>query len=322
VATTKAVLSKLGGQPLKHSRTEKQARHLARQLGKFALLFLILDGRAGMTTRAAEVKPETVAAFEHYIAVSEARMDDDIRDRQFLIIDRLPDSQRKQAYGQLQQGQIYIEELQTQEDHHAIRIPNGLVHHWAGVIFIRNASLSETLAVMNDYEDEPSIYKPEIRKAKLIEQNGNQSKIYLQFYSKSIVTVVLNAYFDVVQTQMGSTRVQSVSHSTRIVEVMNPGAPDEHERTDGYDHGYMWRLSSYWRVEEKDGGIYLENESITLTRTVPALLGWLINPLTKSIPRDVLHDMLTDTQKAVVKAKTTSKEGKVSQGGPALRRSF
>jgi len=286
------------------------------------LLFLILSGLAGVTTRAAELRPETVIAFEHYIAITEARMNDDIRRDQFLVIDRLPDPARKEAYDQLQMGQIFVEESHTLEGNHPIHVPNGLVHHWTGVIFIRNATLSETLAVMNDYENEPNIYKPEIRKAKLIEQNGKESKIYLQFYSKSIVTVVLNAYFDIVEKQIGSTRVQSLSRSTRIVEVVNPGAPDEHERTDGNDHGYMWRLCSYWRIEEKDGGVYLENESITLTRTVPALLGWLINPLTKSIPRDVLHDMLTDTQKAVVKAKTTSKERSLSRGGPTMRHFF
>ena len=305
-----------------HSRTQTHKRHLTGQLQKHLLLPLILSGLAGINTRAAELKPETVAAFEHYIAITEARMDDDVRRDQFLVIDRLPDPARKEAYDQLQMGQIYIEESHTQEGNHSIHIPNGLVHHWTGVIFIPNSTLSETLAVMNDYENEPNIYKPEIRKAKLIEQNGKESKIYLQFYSKSIVTVVLNAYFDIVETQIGSTRVQSASRSTRIVEVLNPGAPDEHERTDGNDHGYMWRLCSYWRIEEKDGGVYLENESITLTRTVPTLLAWLINPLTKSIPRDVLHDMLTDTQKAVVKAKTTSKEHRLSRGGPAMRHSF
>jgi hypothetical protein len=317
VVPTRTLLSKLAGHPLKRSRTRKRAHHLTGKLRTRVLLALILIGVAGISTCAAELKPETVAAFERYITVTEARMGDDTRHDQFFIIDRLPDSQRKETYDQLQQGQIYVEEMHTQEDHHPIHIPNGLVHHWVGVIFIPKATLSETLAIMNDYEDEPNIYKPEIRKAKLIEQNGKKSKIYLQFYSKSIVTVVLNAYFDVVETPVGSTRVQSVSHSTRIVEVMNPGAPDEHERTDGNDHGYMWRLCSYWRLEEKDGGVYLENESITLTRTVPALLAWLINPLTKSIPRDVLHDMLTDTQKAVVKAKATSKERSLSRGGPA-----
>ncbi len=251
--------------------------------------------------RAAELKPETVAAFERYVRITEAQMKDDLREDRFLIVDRLPESERRRVYAQLHQGQIFIQELHTQEDHLPIRIPSGLIHHWAGVIFIPNATLAEINAVLQDYENEPSIYKPEIRQAKLIEQDGNRSKIFLQLYNKSIITVVLNGYFDVVERPLGRTRSESASRSTRIVEVVNPGTPDEHERTEGGDHGYMWRLNSYWRIEEKDGGVYVQNESISLTRTVPVLLAWLINPLTKSIPRDVLVHMLTDTQNAIQK---------------------
>jgi hypothetical protein len=268
---------------------------------------LILPGLCGISARAAQLKPETAAAFERYVAATEARMDDDVRLNQFLVVDRLPVPQRKEAYDQLQHGQLHIEELHTQEGDHPIRIPSGMVHHWVGVIFIPNATLSETDAVLHDYDNEAIIYKPEIRRAKLIERHGNVSKIYLQFYSKSLITVVLNAYFDVTETQLGSARIQSASHSTRIAEVVNPGDTDEHERTDGNNHGYMWRLCSYWRLEEKDGGVYVENESITLTRTVPVMLAWLVNPLTKSIPRDVLMHTLTDTQKAVTNSRATTK---------------
>ena len=280
---------------------------LIRQFQKSALMFGIFAGLLGIPARAEQLKPETAAAFETYVKATEARMDDDVRNNQFLVIDQLPDLQRKEAYDQLRRGQIHIEELHTEEEHHPIRIPGGMVHHWVGVNFIPNVTLSETDAVLHDYANEASIYSPQIRRAKLIEQHGNKSKIYLQFYSRSIITVVLNAYFDVVETQISSTRIQSVSHSTRIAEVVNPGSPDEHERTDGNDHGYMWRLCSYWRLEEKDGGVYVENESITLTRTVPVMFAWVINPLTKSIPRDVLLHTLTNTEKAVTNSRNTSK---------------
>lgn len=293
---------------------------LARELQKPALMLLILAGLAGNSTHAGQVKPETAAAFEHYVAATEARMDEDVRLNQFLVVDRLPDSQRKDAYDQLQQGQIYIEELHTLEDRHAIHIPSGLVHHWTGVIFIPKATLAEADAVLNDFKDEPEIYKPDIRKARLIEQNGSDSKIYLQFYSKTLVTVVLNAYFDVVETRLGSTRIQSASRSTRVAEVESWGSPDEHERTGDEDHGYMWRLNSYWRIEEKDGGVYVENESITLTRTVPLLLAWLINPLTKSIPHDVLVHTLTNTRDAVEKAEVSPKQDGLSQESPDPKR--
>ncbi|HXP81922.1 MAG TPA: hypothetical protein VN976_18630 [Verrucomicrobiae bacterium] len=303
---------------MRHSQTGKHTRHFAPQLQEVVLAFWILSALFGTSARASELKPETVAAFDRYITATEARMGEDVRLNQFLVVDRLPDLQRKEAYNQLQRGQAYIEELHTKQDDQPIHIPNGLVHHWVGVMFVPQGTLSETLAILNDYNNEPEIYKPEIRRAKLIEQNGNQSKIYLQFYSKSIVTVVLDAYFDVVEKRIGSVRVQSASRSTRIVEVVDAGGPNEHERTDGNDHGYMWRLDSFWRIEQKDGGVYIQNESITLTRTVPPMLAWLINPLTKSIPRGVLLDMLTDTQKAVQKARTTSNQLGLSQGSAAL----
>ena len=306
---------------MRHSETRNRTPSFQKQLQKLVLLFWILPGLFAISTSATELKPETTAAFERYIAATEARMNEEVRLHQFLVMDRLPDVQRKEAYDQLQRGQAYIEELQTQQDHRPIHIPNGLTHHWAGVMFIPNCTLLGTIAVLQDYENEPTIYNPEIRRSKLIERTGNRSKIYLQFYNKSLITVVLDAYFDVIETPLGSTQLQSASRSTRIVEVVNPGSPNEHERTDGSDHGYMWRLYSYWRIEEKDGGVYIQNESITLTRTVPVLLAWLINPLTKSIPREVLLDMLTDTKKAVLKARTTSKQRGLSQGDAALSES-
>jgi hypothetical protein len=292
---------------LRRLQAHKQVNCLSAQLQKVFLLFSIVLWLGGISTCAAQLKPETAAAFERYVRVTEARMEDEARDNRFLTIDRLPDLQRQEIYGQLQRGQIYIEELRTQEDHRPIRVPSGLIHHWVGVIFIPKATLAETLAVLNDYENEPEIYKPAIRRAKLIEQNGNQSKVYQQLFNKSIITVVLNGYFDVIETPIGPTRSESASRSTRIAEVVNPGDPDEHERPEGNDHGYMWRLNSYWRLEEKDGGVYVQNQSITLTRGIPVLLAWLINPLTKSIPRDVLSHMLTDTQKAVLKTRTASR---------------
>ncbi len=270
-------------------------------MAKLSLALAILHGLSGISARAASPKPETIAAFDRYVAVTESRMNEETGPDQFLVVDRLPDQQRKEAYEQLQHGEIYIEELHTEEKGRPIRIPNGLVHHWVGVIFIPKATLLETDAVLHDYANEAEIYKPQIGRARLLKQKGNEAEIYLQFYNKSIITVVLDAYFNVVETHLGSSRIQSVAHSTRIVEVVDPGGADEHERTDGGDHGYMWRLCSYWRIEEKDGGTYIENESITLSRTVPFMLGWLIDPLTKSIPRDVLEHSLTDTRNAVLK---------------------
>lgn len=267
----------------------------------------LVAGLAGAAAHATELKPETTAAFDRYIRATEARMDDDARHDHFLIIDGLPPSQRREVYDQLQRGEIYIEPLHTREDNRPIHVPRGLIHHWAGVIFIPKARLSDVLAVLQDYDAQQNIYKPEVRRSKLIERRGEQAKIFLQLFNKSVVTVVLDAEFDVSDTQFGSTQHQIAVRSTRIAEVNNLGRPDEHELPLGKEHGYMWRLYSYWRIEEKDGGVYVQNESIELSRTVPALLAWLVDPLIKSIPRDILRSLLSSTRKAVLKAGTSSK---------------
>lgn len=284
----------------------------------FPLLWILL-GLLAPASYASELKPATEAAFNHYIAATESQMDSDSGMAQFLVVDRLPESQRRSAYDQLQQGQVYIEELRTREEGQSIPIPSGLIHHWAGVVFIPKARASDATAILRDYESQSNIYKPDVRQAKLIEEHGGESDIFEQFYSKSIVTVVLNAYFHVVETDLGSGRRQSVSRSTRVVEVEDAATPDEHERSDGKNHGYMWRLNSYWRIEEKDGGVYIQNESISLSRTLPVLLGWIIEPYTKSIPRELLVRMLTNTRNAVQEADAKPKRESRKEGPSTLR---
>ena len=172
------------------------------------------------------------------------------------------------------------------------------------MVFVPDATLSQTVAVLQDYDNHEKIYKPDVRRSRLLEHDGDKSKIYLQFYHKSLVTVVLNANFDVVYTEFSGTRSTIKSRSTRIAEVTNSGKPDEHELPVGQGHGYMWRLDTYWRVEEKDGGVYVQNETIALTRRVPAVLAWLINPLVRSIPRAVLTNLLNATRRTL--ANTTA----------------
>jgi hypothetical protein len=282
----------------------------------------ILVDLSGMAARATELKPDTAAAFDRYVRAMEVRMDEDTGRDQFLVVDRLAEPRRTEAYAQLKNGQVYIEAMSAREGDRPIKVPSGLIHHWAGVIFIPKATFSEVTEVLRDYDCHEDTYKPQIRKSKLIERNGDESKIYFQFFNHSIVTVILNANFDVRDTQFGSGRFQTVSRSTRIAEVENADSPNAHEKTVGNDHGYMWRLYTYWRIEEKDGGVYVQNESVSLSRTVPALLAFVVNPLVKSIPRNVLIHLLTDTRNAVEKAEAkpsaiaadASKNGEIRVG--------
>jgi hypothetical protein len=247
-------------------------------------------------THASDLKPETVTAFDHYVRATEERMQDDLHNEGFLVIDRLPSSRQRKAYDRVRNGEIYIQQLHTREDSHSIDIPSGLIHHWVAVIFVPGKTLSQAVAVLQDYDIHQDIYKPEIRRSQLLERTGDGVKIYLQFYVKSIVTAVFNANFDVSYDDSDTARFESTSRSTRIAEVQNVGKKNERELPVGQDRGFLWRMNSYWRVEERDGGLYLQNESIALTRRVPAILAWIVNPLLESIPRALLSKLLFGTR--------------------------
>jgi hypothetical protein len=262
-----------------------------------ALAFTALWAVQAQTT---ELKPETVAAFNLYVHTTEARIARDLQDGHFLVIDDLPDRDRHEAYAQVRQGRIYIRHFRAEEQDKLIDIPHGLTHHWLGIVFIPEVTLAKTLAELQDYADQPNKYAPTVRRAKILEHNGNEFKNYRQYYYKQLVTVVINAEFEDVYDALNASRATIQSYSTRIAEVADLNQPAEHELPVGNDHGYVWRYYNYFHIEEKDGGVYVQVESVALSRTVPAAFAWLVNPLIQSIPRDVLTDLLSQTRKAVL----------------------
>jgi len=184
---------------------------------------------AAHPVEAAELKKETVAAFDRYVGASEGRIKSELHDGPFLFIDELPETHRVEAYAQLRMGQVLVKQVNTKEEGDHIEVPHGLIHDWIGVPFIPNASLAQTLAVVQKYDNHQNIYKPEVRHSKLLNRNGDNFKVSLQFYKKSLVTVVINADFDIYYERFGTNRAVSRSYSTRLAEVENAGQTDERE---------------------------------------------------------------------------------------------
>jgi hypothetical protein len=63
----------------------------------------------------------------------------------------------------------------------------------------------------------------------------------------------------------------------------------------------LWKLNSYWRFEERDGGTWLECEAISLTRDVPTGLGWIVLPIIRDLPKQSLENTLRSTRAALAK---------------------
>ena len=112
--------------------------------------------------------------------------------------------------------------------------------------------------------------------------------------------VVLDTEYEVHFARLDAHRAHSRSHSTRIAEVQNPGGRGERDLPPGNDHGFLWALDTYWRFLEVEDGVFVQCEAISLTRDIPAGLGWLVGPFVESIPRESLEFTLATTRKAVV----------------------
>lgn len=275
-------------------------------------------GLFSFSLRAANLKPATAAAFDRYIKSAEVQADKDLHGDSFLFIDRLPDADRHEAYRELQQGKIRIRAVRPGEYGQPNSIPDGLIHDWVGIVFVPHATLSQTLAVLQNYNNYSTIYKPAIQKSVLVEHSGNDYKTTMTLYNKSIITVVLHADFDVSFDGAGDSRALSRSYSMRIAEVQNPGQPNEHELPVGTDRGYVWRLYSYWRIEQKDGGVYIQTEVIELSRAVPSIYAFLVRPLTVSIPKTYLASTLAATRNAIVPAHNLPNKSLAATPPPAF----
>lgn len=250
----------------------------------------------------AELKPRTIEAFDRYVQATEARIDRELkRPGAFLYMDGLPEPRRWQVRAQLRRGEVFMERLKTLDrSGRKIGAPDGMIHHWMGAVFVLGVTLRQTLDLVQDYDRHQDIYKPEVLRSKLIERHGNDFKIYYRLRKKKIITVTLNTHHDVHYFPVDGKHCYSRSYTTRIAEVADADEPKEHEKPVGNDGGFLWRLYSYWRFEERDGGVYVECESVSLTRDIPAILAWLIKPFITGIPKESLQMTLGSTRSALL----------------------
>ena len=272
-----------------------------------ALLVLASSPRAEAAAAAANLKPDTVAAFDEYVKLTEARNDEELRrGTNLLWIDGLRENERAQAYEALKRGEVKIQKLETRENGEKIRCPGGMIHHWAGAVFIPGASRQDLLKVLQDYDRHAQYYAPDVERSKIESRDGDHFLVFLRFRRHKVITVVLNTEHDVRYFHDSETGEHSRSSAVHVGEVENAGKANEREKPPGDDGGFLWRMETWWRMEQRDGGVYVQSEVVSLTRDSPAGLGWLIGPFVTSIPKETLTFTLQATRKAVTSSGSVS----------------
>ncbi|HEY1469580.1 MAG TPA: hypothetical protein VGF61_11090 [Candidatus Acidoferrum sp.] len=236
------------------------------------------------------LKPHTVRAFEAYVRKAEAQMER-TESTSFLWSDSSSERARK-----IHRGQIVAEFWSGQGP---VKVPDGFIHDWIGAAFLPATNLKKTLALIQDYDNHKNIYEPEVMDSKLISHRHDDFQIYLRLLKKKIITVILDTDHKVHYDSLDPTRSVCRSHTTRIAEVENAGGPKETVLPPDTGYGFLWRLNSYWRFQERDGGVRTECRAISLTRDIPSGLAWIIKPIIQNLPKESLIKTLDSTRQAL-----------------------
>jgi len=278
------------------------------RLARCVATILIFCCAGGAPVQAEDLQPKTVEAFDSYVHLAEARIDaEPTSGGSFLWIERLPAQRRAKAEAQLRAGEVVIERLDESIANggeipgNAIDVPGGMIHDWIGTVFIPGGTLTQTLALEEDYDHHQDYFHPDVMRSKILWHDGNDFTIEMRLYKKKVVSAVLETQHEVRYNLMDATHAWSRSWTTNIQEVGNPGEAKEKLDPAGHDRGFLWRMNTYWRFEEKDGGTYVECRAISLTRDIPTGLGWLVGSYVSSIPRESLTFTLATTRGAVLK---------------------
>ncbi len=251
----------------------------------------------------AELKPKTKAAFDKYVQLTEAQMKEGGMEpgKPFLSFDAMPEAQRKAVLARLNKGEVVITRGKTLENGKEIEVPDGMIHHWMGIVFIPGTTLQKVLALQQDYDHHDEFFSPRVTRSKLVSRDNDNFKIYYRVKDKKVVTVVMDTDYDVHYESLSPGRERSTVYSTRIQEIENPGEKTERAKPVDDGNGFMWRLNSYWREEERDGGVYIQCEAVSLSRDIPTGLGWLIKGFVESVPRESLQFTLGKTREALLR---------------------
>jgi hypothetical protein len=167
----------------------------------------------------------------------------------------------------------------------APEVSGALLHDWRGTAFAPGATVAGFEKLLRDFDGYPKYFAPQVVEVRVLSGTGDHFEVRMRVRQKHVITVVLDTTYAVT-----FGRGSSVSKSTRIEEV-------------GGDHGFLWRLNTYWNYAERNGGLALQMESVSLTRAVPRGLGWVVGPYVESIPRESLEFTLRSVLRVLKGAK-------------------
>ena len=241
-----------------------------------------------------QLTPGTLAGFDRYVSLTEARIQSEVAGKApFLWVDRQPEAERSRLLARLRAGEVVSVRLDTRDNGTSIEPEDGIVHHWLGSVLIPRATLARTMAFVQDYNRYAEHFAPMIRRSRLVNRTGDRFVASIRTWSSKLgVTVVLDGDYTIDYRTLGPTRMFTRSVALNFHEVSNAGTPDERRHPADQRDAFLWRLNTYCSFEQRAEGVYEQCESISLTRSIPWPVRFIVKPLVNGIPRETLEATL------------------------------
>jgi hypothetical protein len=251
----------------------------------------------------AELKDQTLKTWDAYIQTVDSQMRDRLQGS-FLWVD-----EEAERLHEVRAGKILVSSVGQKNPK---PVPSGLIHDWIGAAFIPDARLGDVLSAVRDYAHYSEFYKPTVVDAKPLSTEGGCDKYSMRVVNKETVAeTALDTEYQACYLQLDELRWYSTAHTTRVQEIRHYGRSDEQELPPNQGSGYIWRLYSLARFEERDGGVYIELEAIALSRDIPVTVRWIADPIVRRVSRNTLLISLQQMEDAV-RSETATRKAKPS----------
>ena len=245
------------------------------------------------TANAASLKPETVAAWDDYVATAKAALVQRIRPGGCYLWT----FEKADRAAQVRTGQIVVAPAPGPNPK---KVPGGLIHHWMGAIFLPGLTIEQVLEVTRDYDRYKDYYQPAVTESKTVARDDANDQFSMRMVNKMFfVTTALDAEYESIHVRLDEHRMYSIARTTHLQEVEDVGQASEHRAPEGQGGGYIWKLFNIARLEQRDGGVYLEMEAIALSRDIPAAARFFVDPIVRRVSHNSILISLEQTEHAV-----------------------
>ncbi len=259
-----------------------------------ALLIVLAIGMTGSPVMGAQLQEKTLTAWDVYVRLTEERIQEELNSSAgFLAQDFQSVPKAQMERDAVLSGKILVEKMKTLNPRgRKIKVPAGTLHHWRGSVFIPDVDLETVLAQVRNPARQKDLQE-DVLESRILEESDDSLRLYLKLVRSKIVTVTYNTEHLIEYNRHGEGLASSRSIATKIAELEDAGTPSEREKPEGKDHGFLWKLNSYWRYQQVDGGVLVECESLTLSRGVPVILAPFVKPIITDVARESMQRTLS-----------------------------